>query len=300
VSVSPLFEQSPEELLARRIAALGRAASLEINAQDSKHIEASRALLPGGKRIFVSHLPKQRWDDTVAACRTLRRAGFDPVPHIPVRLIADHAELDRLLATLVDAADVREVLMISGDYPQASGAYSTVLQALRSDLLQKHGIARVAFAGHPEGHPRVDAAEIRRAELDKARYAHEAGLDATFVTQFCFESAPLLAWAQELRSAGARSRLVAGIAGPAKLSTLVNFALRCGVGRSIRALGARPGVMSLLMAEQTPENIVVELSRSIQAGESAIDGLHVFCFGGYLRTCSWLRGVASGELRRLV
>jgi hypothetical protein len=58
--------------------------------------------------------------------------------------------------------------------------------------------------------------------------------------------------------------------------------------------------MSLLMAEQTPENIVVELSRSIQAGESAIDGLHVFCFGGYLRTCSWLRGVASGELRRLV
>jgi methylenetetrahydrofolate reductase (NADPH) len=168
---------------------------------------------------------------------------------------------------------------------------------LHSELLQKHGITRVSFAGHPEGHPRVALEEIRRAEIEKASYAHAAGLDATFVTQFCFESAPFVAWAHELRSAGVRARLVAGIAGPAKLATLVNFALRCGVGRSMRALGARPGVMGLLMAEHAPEDIIVELSRSIHANECAIDGLHVFCFGGYLRTCTWLREIAGGGLR---
>jgi methylenetetrahydrofolate reductase (NADPH) len=226
----------------------------------------------------------------------LRGAGFEPVPHLPVRLIADRAELDALVARLVDEAQVREALLISGDYPQAAGAYSTVLQVLRSDVLQKHGITHVSFAGHPEGHPRVALADIRRAELDKARHAQEAGLHATFVTQFCFESAPFVAWARELRSAGIRARLVAGVAGPAKLATLVNFALRCGVGRSIRALGSRPGVMSLLMAEHAPEDLIVELGRSIHADACAIDGLHVFCFGGYLRTCSWLRGIAGGEL----
>jgi methylenetetrahydrofolate reductase (NADPH) len=293
MTVSALLERLPEPSRSQCIAALGRAASIEINAQDLQHIEASRALLPTGKKIYVSHLPKQRWERTVAACRSLRASGFDPVPHIPVRLIADHAELDHLLGALTDAANIREVLLISGDYSQAAGPYSTTQQALSTGVLQKHEITRVSFAGHPEGHPRVPLQDIRRAEIDKALYAQQAGLEATFVTQFCFESAPFLGWARELRSAGVRARLVAGIAGPAKLATLVNFALRCGVGRSIRALGARPGVMSMLMTEHAPTDIISELARSIHAGETAIDGFHVFCFGGYLRACRWLQGIVD-------
>lgn len=288
MTVTALFAATPERLLTQCIATLGRTASIEINVQDSKHLAASRAWLPAGKKIYVSHLPKQRWEDTIDACKRVRAAGFDPVPHIPVRLLPDRAALDRLLAMLTGDADVREVLLISGDYAKPVGEYSTVLEVLRTDLLQRHGLTRVSLAGHPEGHPRVALEAIRRAEIDKALYAQQAGLEATLLTQFCFEATPFIDWARELESAGVRAALIAGIAGPAKLATLVNFALRCGVGRSIRALGARPGVINLLMTEHAPEDIIRELARAIQTGETRIAGLHFFCFGGYVRTCEWL------------
>lgn len=293
MSVTPLFAMTPERLLAQRTAALASAASVEINVQDVKHLDASRALLRAGRKIFVAHLPKQAWDDTVQACRAVRQAEFEPIPHIPVRLLANRAAYDDLLAALVREAGVREVLLISGDYPQAQGEYSNVLQALRTDLLQRHGITRVNLAGHPEGHPRVALEEIRQAEIDKARYAHQAGLQATFVTQFCFEPEPFLVWSRELDEAGVTAPRVAGLAGPAKLTTLVNFALRCGVGRSVRALSSRPGVLTQLMSEQKPDDILATLAQAIQADETKISGLHMFCFGGFLRTCKWLKEVAD-------
>ena len=70
--------------------------------------------------------------------------------------------------------------------------------------------------------------------------AAEAGLEATFLTQFFFEAQPFLEWVAASRAAGTRARLVGGLAGPAGIATLFKFAIRCGVGPSIRALGARP------------------------------------------------------------
>jgi methylenetetrahydrofolate reductase (NADPH) len=288
MSVTPLFAQTPERALSQCIATLAREASLEINVQDVKHLEEARTLLPAGKTVYVSHLPKQQWADTVAASRAVIAAGFRPVPHIPVRLLANRQHLDEVLAGLAGAG-VGEVLLISGDYEQPQGEFSQVLQVLQTGALQAHGITRVSIAGHPEGHPRVALEEIRRAEVAKARYAEENGLTATFVTQFCFESAPFIDWARELRSQGVRAKLVAGVAGPAKLTTLVNFALRCGVGRSIRALSARPGVMNMLVSEHGPDDIVQQLAQAIVANDTDIGGIHVFCLGGFLRSSKWLR-----------
>src|SRR6266851_2535428 len=99
------------------IAELAREASIEINVHDVVHLEESRRLLPAGKALYVSHLPKQQWRETEAACRAVRAAGFRPVPHVPVRLLPDAAAVDRVLSGFVDAAQVDEVLLISGDYP---------------------------------------------------------------------------------------------------------------------------------------------------------------------------------------
>lgn len=88
---------SPSQTIAR----LSENASVEINVQDVKHLPASRALLPGDARIYVSHLPKQSWQETREACCAVRQAGFEPVPHIPVRLIEDSGTLERLLQDLV-------------------------------------------------------------------------------------------------------------------------------------------------------------------------------------------------------
>ncbi len=279
------------------IVRLLREASIEINVQDVRHLEQSRALLAPGKKVYVSHLPKQTWQDTAAACRAVRAAGFEPVPHIPVRLIADVGMLERTLAEFVGSAGVGEVLLIAGDYPQAMGPYAAVADVLRNGALERHGLRRLAVAGHPEGHPKVPLEEIRHAEGEKVTLATQAGLDITFVTQFFFEDSPFREWVNGVRSGGIRAPIVAGLAGPAGLATLFKFAMRCGVGPSIRALGARPTSFIKLAGEHGPERVIRGLAQALDAGEIDFSGVHLFCFGGYLRTCEWLYRGASGKFR---
>jgi methylenetetrahydrofolate reductase (NADPH) len=279
------------------IVELAREASIELNVQDVVHLPASRALLPPGQRIYVSFLPKQSWQQTVAASVALRSAGFEPVPHLPVRLIPDHKTLEQTLSDLVGQAQVHEVLLIAGDYDSAVGPYQNVSDVLRTGALERVGMRRVSVAGHPEGHPKVALDVIRRAEREKLQLAADAGLIPRLLTQFFFEPEPFLAWIEELRRDGIRAETVAGMAGPSKLSTLFKFALRCGAGPSIRALGARPGSFAKLLGDHGPENLVRTLAVGRLRGDTDFSGIHLFCFGGFLRSCEWLHAIATGRFR---
>lgn len=279
----------PGASIEARIAGFARGASVEINIQDLKDIGPSREFLHPGRQIYVSFLPKQTWEQTTEICRALLQAGFDPVPHIPVRLLTDQQSLDRLVATLVRDEGVRELLLLAGDYASARGPFDRVEQVLETGVLQKYGLPRASFAGHPEGHPRVPIEEVRRAERAKLLTASAAGLEVSFVSQFFFEAAPFIQWTRTLRGAGARVRLVAGLAGPARISTLLKFALRCGAGPSMRALGARPGSLTRLIADHGPDNLIRDLAQAQCAGEVDLARIHLFCFGGFLRTTEWLQ-----------
>jgi methylenetetrahydrofolate reductase (NADPH) len=292
---NPAF--SPRQDVAEIIAQLAQDASIEINVHDVGHLEESRRLLPAGKAVYVSHLPKQEWRDTEETCRAVRAAGFRPVPHVPVRLLPDAATADRVLGGFVRSAQVDEVLLISGDYPGAVGPYGEVLQLLSSGALQQHGLKRVSVAGHPEGHPKVQLADIRRAELDKVRMAQQAGLELTLVTQFFFEEGPFLEWVRELRSAGVQARIVGGLAGPTKLSSLIKFAMRCGAGASMRVLTARPAAFTKLLGDHGPESVLRGLAQARSDNTGDFSGIHLFCFGGYVKTCQWLQAIADGRFK---
>lgn len=274
------------------IARLARDCSIEMNVQDAPHLGRARALLPAGKKIYVSHLPKQTYLQTLEACREVREAGFDPVPHLPVRLLSSERVLDEFLQA-ASRDGVAEMLLIAGDYPQASGPYSAVAEVLRAGRLTDYGFRRVSMAGHPEGHPKVPLVEIRRAEREKAELARAAGLEVTLLTQFFFEAPPFLEWAASLRADGVGARLVAGLSGPASAATLFRYAMRCGVGPSIRALGARPTSLVKLIGDHGPEQLVRTLA-GVPRPE-VYDGLHLFTFGGFLRTCEWLKRVGDGD-----
>jgi methylenetetrahydrofolate reductase (NADPH) len=278
------------------ITQLARECSIEMNVQDVRELEASKALLPSGKKVYVSHLPKQTWAQTLDACRAVSKAGFVPIPHIPVRLLENDRALDNFLADAVRGAGVHEVLLIAGDYPHPIGPYATVAEVLRTGTLGEHGFKRVSLAGHPEGHPKVPLAEIRRAEREKAQLAISLGLETTLLTQFFFEAPPFLEWASQLRSEAPGVRLVGGLSGPASIATLFRYAVRCGVGPSIRALGARPSSMMKLIGEHGPEHVMRDLAGARVANPGLFDGVHFFCFGGFLRTCEWLQRVAEGRL----
>ena len=274
------------------IVRLAREASIEVSCIEAAEIHAGRDFLPPGQKVYVSHLPRQTWAQTRDTCARVADAGFDPVPHLPIRLVASERAMDEILAALRDAG-AAELLLISGDYASSLGPYSQVLDVMRTGKLQAHGFTRVSVAGHPEGHPGVPSDEIRRAQIAKSAWGAAAGLRVTLVTQFFFEAAPFLDWARDLRRSGVSARIVAGIAGPASIRKLLGLAKHCGVGPSMRALTARSGAMLKLFSDRSPDLLTQELSREMHREPTVLDGIHLYSFGGFLRTAAWLQQAAD-------
>lgn len=243
--------------------------------------------------MYVSHIPGQTWRQTLQCCVSVRAAGFEPVPHLPVRELADDPALEQLVAELVAQAGVQRVLLIAGDRANPAGRFSQSLDVLRCGVLTRHGIRRITVAGHPEGHSRVPTAELRRVEDEKVAFAADAGVELTFLTQFFFEPTPFLDWLRELRARGVSMRIVAGLAGPTKLRTLFRYALRCGIGPSLRALGTAPASLAGLISERGPESLVCAIACA--GDEDGVEpvGIHLYSFGGLVRTCAWIDAVAN-------
>ena len=281
--------QRPVADLSGAMERLARGASLELGVFERDQVDAAREFLEPGQRVYVSHLPRQTWSETFEACAALSKAGCDPIPHIPVRLLDDQWQLVEVLRRASDAG-VREPLLLAGDYPKAKGSFAQVLDALRSGVVLAQGFTRVSFAGHPEGHPAVAARDIWQAQVDKWRLAREQGLEVSFVTQFFFAADPFFQWACKLRSAGVDARLVAGLAGPADIPKLLRLAKRCGVGPSLRLLSTRGSALLNLLTDHDPGALMRELAAEGQRCAGLFDGVHLFSFGGFARTASWLRG----------
>ena len=274
---------------ARAAAALARAASLEMTWHDASELAACRSMLEPGTSVFASHLPGQTWRQSIDTCVAIRQHGFEPVPHIPVRRLGDRADFANVMSSLVSEAGVSSVLLIAGDAPRPAGAFSSTLDALSSGVLAELGIRSIFVAGHPEGHPQILDHELRHAERDKVAFASAHGMEIAFLTQFFFDAAPFLAWTRLMRAQGIDARIVAGLAGPARLATLFKFALRCSVGASIRALGNRPDLFARLATERDPEPIIRAIVRAGFERPLGRIGIHLFSFGGLARTCSWLK-----------
>ena len=101
-------------------------------------------------------------------------------------------------------------------------------------------------------------------------------------------------WEPELARIDVRLPILAGIAGPAPLSKLIKFAMRCGIGASLRTvmrnLSAVSGVAELAT---TPEQHVMRLMQL--PSSTRVIAPHFFCFGGALETAEWINHVVSGR-----
>ena len=115
------------------------------------------------------------------------------------------------------------------------------------------------------------------------------GLEARLVTQFCFEAGPVLRLLRVLRAQGIDVPVRVGVAGPASLASLMKFALRCGVGNSIRALSIHGAAIARLTATGDPLAMLGDVADGVAAEPVlAPEGIHVFAFGGAARTARWM------------
>ena len=229
--------------------------SIEVMPRTAAKIDDFRAILPAGTRVYLAHIDGTDFAEMLATARRLVDEGFAVMPHFPARGIASRAELEARVAAYADVG-VRRALVIAGGIDTPRGEYHEALQLLRTGLFDRAGFVELHVAGHPEGNRDIDPAggdAICMAAL-RAKDAFQRETDAAMAiaTQFSFEVGPVIVWADRLRAAGITLPVHIGVAGPAKLQTMLKYAMGCGVGPSLRVLQRRASDLTKLMLPFEP------------------------------------------------
>lgn len=277
---------------AAALAALLDGYSIEVMPRTAAAIADFRALLPARTRVYVAHIAGTPIADMVATARRLSAQGFEVMPHVPARLVADAATLRDWLARYRGEADVRAALVLAGGVARPVGAFHSSMQLLETGAFDAAGFTRLHVAGHPEGNRDIDTDGSDRAVMDALRWkaAFAARTDARMgiATQFAFEAGPVVAWAARLAEEGIALPVHVGVAGPAKLQTLIRFSVACGVGASLRVLQRRARDVTKLVVPFAPTEFLADLAAARAAATPTnIAGVHFFPLGGIAATASW-------------
>jgi methylenetetrahydrofolate reductase (NADPH) len=270
------------------LAHLLRNYSAEVTCGDTKSIRAAESLMAPGSEVFITSLPSDKIDRSVAVAAELHNAGLIPVPHIVARNIGSRNDLEVLVRRLTSEARVDRALVLGGDRSQPIGEFACSQQLLETGLLDAFGIRKIKLSWYPEGHPRIPDSELAKARAAKLRIAAVRGLEVELVSQFCFESRPIIASARQIREEGIRVPLRIGVAGPASRASLLKYAMICGVGASVRALKERPGARSLLSSE-TPERLLREVADAQDEEPGlGLQRVHFFTFASLASTIQFV------------
>lgn len=267
-----------------------RGFSIEVMPRTAAKIDSFRDLLPRGTRVYIAHLDGTPIEDMVATARRLVDEGFPVMPHFPARGIASKAQLADWIGRYRDEAGVDQALLIGGGYDEPVGAFANSMQMIETGLFD--GFRRLHVAGHPEGNKDIDPDGsdhwVMEALRWKQRFADTTDAEMAIATQFCFEAAPVIEWADRLAAEGIRLPVHIGVAGPAKLQTMIKFAMACGVGPSLRVLQRRAADLTKLLLPFTPEDILTDLAAHKAANPGFnVEQVHFFPLGGITRTAEF-------------
>lgn len=268
--------------------------SIEVMPATADRIDDFREILPDGTRVYVAHIEGTPVDRMVTACRRIVDQGFSVMPHIPARGVASREELESALVRYRGEAGVDEALMIAGGNRSVAGPFASTMDVLETGLLDRHGFRRLHVAGHPEGNADIDppgqTKNLDEALLSKREYAEHTDAKMAIATQFCFEVEPVLKWAARLVEIGVDLPVHVGLAGPAKIQTLIKYAVACGVGASLRVLRRRARDVSSLLRPHPPDDLLDALEAAKGRGDMQnFAGVHLFPFGGIRATADWAR-----------
>jgi len=264
--------------------------SFELLPREMHRASEIAALLPKDTCVYIPSLPGLPLARTLEAVKAIREAGLDPVPHVSARRILDREEFQGFLKQAVARYAVHRVLLLGGDEPKPKGPFSDSLQILESGLLKDSGVKEIGVAGYPEGHPRIAAAELSAAFQKKLRFTREQGLGMYVVTQFSFSPNRVVDYCSQLARSAPEVSIYVGVAGPTDPVALARYAQRCGVSASLRALKNLGSGIAQLVTHSDPRDQLVALARySLQREPSNVVGVHIYSFGGAVRTATWIR-----------
>lgn len=261
-------------------------------------VEETVAGLPAHIRLTVTSSTSWGVNHTVDVAGRLADMGFNVVPHVAARLVADHDHLSELTAKM-GARGIREVFVIGGDAAEPAGRFGGALDLLealstlsaRSEL--GTSLDEVGIAGYPEPHPFIPDDVLIQSLWDKRGFA------TYMASQMCFDAATLRRWIAGLRARGISLPLEIGVPGVAPLPKLLRISAKIGVGESVRFLRGNRGLVKALAGPRTyrPDRLLAGLEPDVGEEGRGVRGFHFYTFNEVARTEEWrqrtLRRLAS-------
>lgn len=265
--------------------------SIEVMPRTAAKIEDFKAILPAGTRVYIAHIEGTPIEDMLATAKRLSEDGFPVMPHFPARIIADKAMLSDWVQRYADLG-IDQALLLAGGVTTPHGEYESSMQLLETGVFDAQGFKRLHVAGHPEGNKDIDPSGGDAMVMDALRwkndFANRTDAQMAIATQFAFEPDPVIEWANRLNAEGIALPIHIGIAGPAKLQTMIKFAMACGVGPSLRVLQRRAKDLTKLVLPFTPDEMLAGLAAHKAANpDFNIQSVHFFPLGGISKTAEF-------------
>jgi len=251
--------------------------SLEIIPKQVQKVES----IPKGlvDDIYVTYIPGSAPSDVVNASETILSYGFNPIPHCPARTIPDEEFLINYIDALVKVG-VTNILIIGGSVSSPKGKFSSSIDLLNTGLFQQSKIKSINIAGHPEGNP--DDEDHFENMIHKCKWLGTNNFETNIVTQWCLSPDITNSWIRktqtQLKNIGAKCEIHLGVAGPAKLTTILRYAKICGVSASASVF-MKQGLDIRKIINHKPDNILEKLI--------GYDKLHIYPFGGIHEFLKW-------------
>ena len=272
--------------------------SVEVIPKTVAKTESFGDILPKSTRVYLAHLQDADITEMVPAAKKLNDEGFTVMPHIPARVIKNKAMLGDWLSMYQNEAGVDEALLIAGGSPKPIGDYDSSIKLIESGLFDLAGFKRLHIAGHPEGNKDIDPdgeiKNVSEALSWKQEFSKRTDAEMAIATQFCFDANVVKKWMDDIKDDGIDIPIHIGIAGPAKLQTILKFSIECGIGSSMKVLTKRAKDITKLLLPYEPTQVLRDLAEyKAKDPKFNIEQVHFFPFGGIKQTSDWVREVLN-------
>tara|TARA_B100000470_G_scaffold110088_1_gene84978 strand:+ start:68 stop:973 length:906 start_codon:yes stop_codon:yes gene_type:complete len=274
--------------------------SIEVMPRTASKIESFREILPKNTRVYIAHIEGVPIEEMVDTAKRISNEGFDVMPHFPARIIKDKKMLEEWIQKYQDEAGIEQALLLAGGVSNPHGVFDSSMQLVETELFEKYNFKNLHFAGHPEGNKDIDhdgtTKNVDEALLWKQNFSERTDIKIAITTQFCFDAGPVINWADSLIEGGINIPIHIGVAGPAKLQTLIKFSIACGVGPSLKVLQNRAKDVKKLLLPFDPNDFLETLATHKKEHPSFnISNIHFFPLGGINANATWIKNAINNK-----
>ena len=274
--------------------------SIEVMPSTAAKIESFKDILPISTRIYIAHIEGVPIEEMIQTAKRLQSEGFSVMPHFPARIIKNKSTLEEWITKYQDEASIDQALLLAGGVTNPHGIFENSMQLVETELFNKYNFKNLHFAGHPEGNKDIDfdgsTNNVDEALLWKQKFNERTDIEVALTTQFCFEADPVIKWADSMIEKGINIPIHIGVAGPAKLQTLIKFSIACGVGPSLKVLQKRAKDVKKLLLPFEPNDFLETLAQHKKENPKFnITNIHFFPLGGINTSADWIKNATTSN-----